>query len=254
MLPDLEQLIRLQQIDRAAADARDRIAAQPAARAALDARVAARNDAVDSARRMLAEHKTARAALEKDVAEIQTRLGRFKDQLMAVKPNREYHAIQSEIAGAEGDLQALEDRLLERMVEDDELRAALAAAEDERKQEERAVADERSVLDRERQELEATIAAFDAERAQVADQLTAAARGLFDTVARGRKGVAVAEASGGRCMACQVRLRPQLFNNVRLNSALIQCESCQRILYFAEHRHTTPAAEEPAPASQSSGS
>ena len=33
-------------------------------------------------------------------------------------------------------------------------------------------------------------------------------------------------------MTCRVRLRPQLYNDVRLNRTLIQCESCQRILYY----------------------
>jgi predicted nucleic acid-binding Zn-ribbon protein len=29
-----------------------------------------------------------------------------------------------------------------------------------------------------------------------------------------------------------VRLRPQVYNEVRRNEALIRCDSCQRILYF----------------------
>jgi predicted nucleic acid-binding Zn-ribbon protein len=30
-----------------------------------------------------------------------------------------------------------------------------------------------------------------------------------------------------------VRLRPQVFNEVRRNDSIIQCDSCRRILYFA---------------------
>ena len=63
---------------------------------------------------------------------------------------------------------------------------------------------------------------------------------LFETVASHRNGMAVVEARDGRCSSCQVRLRPQLFNNIRLNDSLIQCESCQRILYF-EMRPDAPA-------------
>jgi uncharacterized protein len=55
---------------------------------------------------------------------------------------------------------------------------------------------------------------------------------VFDRVAYGRKGLAVAEARDGLCTVCHVRLRPQVFNDVRRNDSLIQCESCTRILYF----------------------
>jgi predicted nucleic acid-binding Zn-ribbon protein len=44
--------------------------------------------------------------------------------------------------------------------------------------------------------------------------------------------VAVAEAKNGTCTICHVRLRPQVFNEIRRNASIIQCDSCQRILYF----------------------
>jgi predicted nucleic acid-binding Zn-ribbon protein len=55
---------------------------------------------------------------------------------------------------------------------------------------------------------------------------------LFERIAHGRKGVAVAEARDGLCTVCHVRLRPQIFNEVRRNDGLHQCDSCTRILYY----------------------
>ena len=46
------------------------------------------------------------------------------------------------------------------------------------------------------------------------------------------QGLAVAEARDGLCTVCHVRLRPQIFNEVRRNDSIIQCDSCTRILYF----------------------
>ena len=63
---------------------------------------------------------------------------------------------------------------------------------------------------------------------------------LFERVAHGRKGIAVAEARDGLCTLCHVRLRPQKFNEVRRNDGLHQCDSCTRILYFVPRRR--PAA------------
>jgi len=33
-------------------------------------------------------------------------------------------------------------------------------------------------------------------------------------------------------LVCHVRLRPQVFNTVRRNDAILQCDHCNRILYF----------------------
>ena len=55
---------------------------------------------------------------------------------------------------------------------------------------------------------------------------------LFERISHGRKGIAVAEARDGLCTVCHVRLRPQIFNEVRRNDTLVQCDSCTRILYF----------------------
>ena len=55
---------------------------------------------------------------------------------------------------------------------------------------------------------------------------------IFDLVAKRRNGLAVAEAREGICTICHVRLRPQIFNTVRRNEEIIQCDSCNRILFF----------------------
>ena len=123
MLPDLERLIRLQQLETAVGEARQAIEAFPAQREELAARLAGHTSRLEAAERRLAEHRQARRVLEKDVAAVQGRLTRFKEQLMAVKTNKEYHAVQSEIAGADAEVRRLEDLILEGMLEADELSA-----------------------------------------------------------------------------------------------------------------------------------
>ncbi len=236
MLPELQQLIRLQQLENTATEARGQLEFIPARFEAIEARLATHAERVDASNLALSEHRTARATLEKDVAEVQVRLSRFKEQLMAVKTNKEYQAMQTEIAGGEREVGRLEDQLLERMLEADDLSRNAVQAEQQLAEERKAVDAERARIEEERTALEAKLTTFDAARNTVAEQLSAHVMNLFDTLARGRSGVAVVEARQGRCTSCHVRLRPQLFNDIRSNNALVQCESCQRILYFAEHQ------------------
>ena len=54
---------------------------------------------------------------------------------------------------------------------------------------------------------------------------------LYARVAKGR-GTAVAEARDGMCQACHVRMRLQIWVEVKKNEQLFQCESCSRVLFY----------------------
>jgi predicted nucleic acid-binding Zn-ribbon protein len=150
---------------------------------------------------------------------------------MEVRTNKEYTAMQKEIATAEQEVRSFEDRILERMLEGDELSAAVKAAEKALSAEEQGVANERASLDRGKTALEEEVDAVVGRRAALAAETPRDVLDRFERVVR-QRGVAVAEARGGHCTICHVRLRPQMFNEIRRNDAIIQCESCNRILYF----------------------
>jgi predicted nucleic acid-binding Zn-ribbon protein len=233
MNKDLERLIALQTLDTAAHDARHRLAEEPERAKAIDARLEAARQRVADAKARLTENQNARRGIEKDVAVHQSRLSKFRDQAMAVKTNQEYHAVQKEIGFAQGEIKTLEDKILELMVEADELSAAAKRAEKALADEQKAVETDRNALQAETTELNASLERIGREREAVAKALDPAVLATFDLVAKKRNGIAVAEARDAICTICHVRMRPQVFNNVRRNDAIIQCDSCQRILYFA---------------------
>jgi predicted nucleic acid-binding Zn-ribbon protein len=232
MIPDLERLIRLQQLEAGVATARQAIEAFPAQCEGLEARLAEHAGRLAAAEQRLAEQKATRRTLEKDVAAVQGRLTRFKDQSMGVKTNKEYHALQSEISGANAEVQRIEDLILEGMLEADELSADIETAKQALVDEQAAVGEEQRRLEEERDRFQAQVDRHATDRATLVADVTPQSLEMFETLIRGRKGIAVGAVRDGRCGACQVRLRPQLYNEVRLNQTLIQCESCQRILYY----------------------
>ena len=232
MNPDLERLIALQKLDSAASEAQRRLAEEPGRQKAFEARLDAARQRGAAAKERLGENQNARRSIEKDVAVHQGRLSKFRDQLMEVKTNVEYQAMQKEIGFAQAEVKKLEDGILERMLEADELTAELKKAEAE-------LATEQNEVDADRKaqaiELDALRASFDRitrERAALVASLDRQVLALFEMVSKRRNGVAVAEARGGICTICHVRLRPQVFNTVRRNEQIIQCDHCNRILYF----------------------
>ena len=232
MLPDLQHLIHLQEIDTALDRARRRIADIPSLQQALEARAAERAAAVQAVQDRIAATAASRRDVEKEVAGVQARLSKYKDQLMAVKTNKEYQAMQNEIATAEGLVRSNEDRLLDLMEVSEREAAELKAAEAAMKTQEAAIASEHQALGLEKTEQESALERLNAERAAVAALISKEVMAIFDRVAHGRKGIAVAEARDGLCTVCHVRLRPQVFNEVRRNATIVQCDSCTRILYY----------------------
>jgi len=231
MNTDLEHLIALQHLDTAADAARRRLVDEPEREKALASRIDTAREHLASAKARLAENQNVRRGIEKDVAVHQGRLSKFREQAMAVKTNIEYQAVQKEISFAQGEIRALEDRILEQMLEADELTTAVKTAEADVAAEQKAVDATRREMAAEHAELEASLARMTAERATLVAALPPQLLFTFEQVAR-KRGTAVAEARDSICTVCHVRLRPQVFNTVRRNEEIVQCDSCSRILYF----------------------
>jgi uncharacterized protein len=240
--PDIQHLIRLQHLDSEIESARRRIAEIPAVRDALATRLGQATAVAEAVKQRLAESQSERKKIEAEVAAIQIRLSKYKGQLTELKTNKEYQTMQKEIATAEEAIRSHEDRVLERMEEAENLARELGAAEAGLKTQQAAITVERKSLEAEAATLQRTVDETSAARAAAAKELSPAALQLFEHVSRQRKGLAVAEARDGGCTVCHVRMRPQMFNEVRRGENLIQCESCLRILYYLPQDAATQAS------------
>ena len=232
MIEQLQRLISLQDIETRAADARKFIAEAPARIAALDAKLNAARDEVTAAKQAAADNHTQRRSIEKDLIAAQQHLSKSKETLMAVKTNTEYHAMQHQIAAQTAEVGRIEEVMLVNMVAADEITARVKAAEAKLKADEAAIAKERAALEAEARNSEQVLVSTDNERTELVAQMDRGTLEMFDRVMKARQGLAVVEAIDGHCSVCHVRLRPQVYNTIRRNDSIVQCDSCQRVLYF----------------------
>jgi predicted nucleic acid-binding Zn-ribbon protein len=230
--PLLTTLIALQSLDTAADEARRRLAAMPAEEQASEAAVAAAREVADAVKARLTGNQDARRALEKDVAVVEARLARFDDHKAAVKTNHEYTALLHEIEIAKADKDSLEEKVLLLMEEQDALTAELRSAERALADDEARGRERRTALAAEQQQIDADLARLAAERRRASADVDARSLALYEQLLKGRRGVAVARLNGDICEACHVRLRPHVAQQVRRNDSVVQCDSCQRMLYF----------------------
>ena len=233
MSPDLQRLIDLQRLETAIATAKAAIAAHPQRLAEADAQMAAATQVLDAAKDRLKDNQEARRTLEKDVALYQGRLAKFRDQQSAVKTNKEYQALGHEIETAQHDLGGVEEKVIERMVEADTIAADVKQAETAFAARKREIEAQKKQMSDELAGVEATLNSATKERAALLTQIDQRLVSTFEQVARVRKGIAVSMATrDGLCSLCHVRLRPHVFQQIRQNDTIIQCDHCQRILYY----------------------
>jgi hypothetical protein len=244
MNPDLEKLIELQNADREIARLSQEIAALPRRVAEIEAKLAAQKAQVEQTTAAMKSDELARRQHESAIQSEQQKISKYREQSLGVKTNEAYRALMHEIEFSEKTIRSLEDKILEIMVASEarekelktahvELKAATAEVEKEKVE-----AHTRSAED------ETQLAEWNARRTSLRQAISPDALRHYDRVLKLR-GTALAEARAGKCMGCQVVLRPQVYNDARTNQQVLTCDSCNRILYFDPAHEPQPV--EPAP-------
>jgi predicted nucleic acid-binding Zn-ribbon protein len=233
MSPLLTALVALQRLDTAVEAARRRLAEMPAAEQAIVARESAAAAGVEASKAQLGENQRARRELEKQVALVDGRLARFEDHKAAVKTNQEFTALLHEIATARKEKDGLEEQILLLLEDADGIMAGGTAADQTLAESRREGAAARAALAAERQDLEAEITRLATDRARSLAAVDPPTLARYEQLLKARRMTAVAPIDGEMCTACHVRLRPAVAQHIRRNEDIVQCDSCQRILYYA---------------------
>ena len=232
MTPEIERILRLQSIDTRSAALEKEIAALPKHVATIEKALDSHQRRLEADRAALTANGKERKKLEGDIQMQQQKISKLRDQTLQAKTNDQYRAFQHEIEFCESEIRKAEDRILELMGESEPLDAAVKVAEVALKQEQGQVdlekkrALQHTAMDRE------GLAKLHAERATIVAELKPSLVTAYDRIRKKSNGVAVAEATDGRCGACQITLRQQFMQDLRRTDQVMFCESCGRILYY----------------------
>lgn len=234
MNPDLQILISLQEIDLKIVNIQKQISEVPA-------KIQFQQSELEQITRQHQERVSLsqdlskrRRSSEGEVDMMRSKLAKLKDQLMSVKTNKEYTAMQHEIQMAEEQIRAKEDEILEMMEQ-------METTEKELRESEKDLSSRISGLQTSIRMLEESIPRSESEVVRLqSEKLLMEQRVEVDLLARyrqladRRKGLAIAEAKDELCSACHVRIRPQVYALLRKNEIIQSCDSCDRILYHRE--------------------
>jgi uncharacterized protein len=232
--PDLRNLIALQDLELKIVSLQKQASEIPGKVRAMETelqRIGAEHDARVVHSKELANH---RRTFEGQVDLAKTKLSRLKDQLMAVKTNKEYTAMLHEIQMAEEQIRGEEDKILEIMEEMEVTEKALKKDEQEMHKQSAEFQESIRVIKESAPLLEAELAGLREKKALMESNVGAELLSRYRRIAEARKGVALAEAKDELCSACHVRIRPQMYADLLRTENIQSCDSCSRILFSRE--------------------
>jgi len=232
--PDLTTVIELQEVDLKVAGLTVEIDALPKQIQTLQSQLDDFIHAHEERKKRLAANQKERKDLEGDIKEVQEKITKHKDQLYQVKTNDQYKAMLKEIEGEEANIRKIEDQILEKMIESEDLQTHVQDAAARLEGEKARVATEIKRLQEEQQKDLHERESLQARRKDLGAALSDSVLRLYERIRAGRNGIALAEVRGGLCMACNVWLRPQVYNDVRGGDALLTCDNCGRIMHYIE--------------------
>jgi predicted nucleic acid-binding Zn-ribbon protein len=232
MTPEIKAVLTLQSLDTRAAALKAEIDELPKQVAEIEKKLDAHLRKLEVDRAALSANQRDRKRLEDDIKVQEQKISKLKDQTLQAKTNEQYRAFQHEIEYCEGEIRKCEDKILELLSEAEPLDKAVKAAEASlAEQKEKVEAEKERARKRTAEDQEFLRKAME-ERKEIVQNIDPKLLQHYERIRQRWKGTAIADATKGRCAACNMALRPQFFQDLRRGEKLHFCETCGRILYY----------------------
>jgi len=170
---------------------------------------------------------------EGDLELEQERMKKAQSKLYDVKTNKEYQALLVEIETLKEINSQREIEILEIMDEIDELKREYGRMQKELQEMEERIGAEKKQLEESLGKVDGALASKKRKRTMVMKKLSTELIALYQTLKEKRR-TAVVPARFGACQGCNMKIPPQMFNEVQKSEAIIVCPSCNRILYWED--------------------
>ncbi len=197
----------------------------------LESNVSSAKSAVDEIKKNVEKNIKSRDKLELDVNSNNESIAKFESQLALIKTNKEYKALNEEIAYVKEKNAGIDDKLIELMDEEQELKNILAEKKDILAQAEKELKDKENDLRKKIVEAEHDIEKTREKRNEIAKTMPLTIVKRYATLIqhKNRKAIVFPNSNSG-CGGCGFSIRPQLLIDINKKAEIVSCESCGRMI------------------------
>jgi len=190
-----------------------------------------RSDMIEKAKKKLQHNSEERKKLEREIAAIKDKITKYKEQMKKVTTNKEYQGFSNEIKFEESNIGVVEEKIIEKMVESDEIMGKIREAENEfnkiAETYNQQIKDMRSNLDYHKNKLAEETKNKMTLRTRVEAKLLKA----YDNLYAKKAGKVVSYVQTDFCGVCNIKIRPQVLSEMIISNDVLICDSCGRILF-----------------------
>jgi len=199
-------------------------------------------DELAEARQRTLEHQEALQEVEKQQREQEWQIDDLRQKIEplekklyggTIRNPKELADLQQDVDSLKRRQRGLEDRDLEIMVAVEEAQKEAEEAQRSLSETEEAWQTEQDRLRQEQTSLRQEIEDLEAQRTEQVGLIEPATLTLYEALREAHQGRAVAKVERGTCQGCRISLPMNVVRRVRSGDELVQCTSCERILYLS---------------------
>jgi len=227
----LETLYALQQLDNRIKELELAFEKIPHAIKMIEDERDGKSNIIENSKEKLNQNVKERQKFEKEILLVKEKINKYKEQMSKATTNKEYQGFIAEIGYEEENIAAIEEKVIEKMLESDEIMSEIRGCETDFStvsgEYNQKITDLKSSDLQNRKLLEGVVKQRNEMRTRISDKL----KRMYDALAKNKSGVAVSIVETIFCGVCNVKIRPQRINELLASDDISFCECCGRILF-----------------------
>ena len=231
MLPEIEQLLIIQDRDQKITKLNSDIERLPLEEQQAKQRLKSVIESVNSAESEIKSNEVEISKIELDIDTRKDSITKLKNQQLETKKNEEFAAMEHSITNYQDEISQLEDSQLELMEKGEELNTSLEEAKDIHAKEQKVVDAELAIIKERKIQFSKKIEELKSDREKIASNVDNDLLDQYNRIFKSKKGVAVSELVNDICSGCHMKVTPTTAGMVRAEKVVSTCDQCGRILY-----------------------
>ncbi len=229
---NFENLTRLQDLDELIQDILQFLDSIPSQLGFIDEQIAESTQIVADAKKELSVNQKKRRNLESEVSAKKALIDKYRKQQINVKTNKEYTSLLKEIEDVDSEIGELEEEIISEMLSADDLETAIKTAEKKAEETKNNLLKEKEEIGEKKDHQESEKEMLRGEREKLIPTIPSDQMALYSNIFHKCHGTALSPVTDDFCSMCQIRIRPQVLNELIAQKEIILCENCGRILYW----------------------
>src|SRR5437867_6734014 len=232
MLDVIEKLLILQDRDGKIRRVKGELSHLEPERQTLQAKAAAAQATLESAKTRVKQIESERKSLELEVEDKKQLIARYSNQQFQTRKNEEYRALQHEIDLCKEAITQIEDKELDLMQQAEDQQKEVVRATQAANEARKLAETQTAQLDAREESLRRELAELEANREVLAAAAGDTARSRYERLVKSKGENVIVGVEHGVCGGCHMKVPPQLLVTCQAKKELVTCSNCGRILYY----------------------